>query len=335
MKGFDSPQDVIDWLQAYSASAAVGAALELGLPWLLAAAPMEAGEVSRTLGVPSARCRPWLRVLERTGLLERQPGGWALSAGARRAILDSYGRESWALLAAEERERFPAVLDLAPRLTLPEAAPEALPGGPEDYVQKMAEDPERARVFTRMLYELHRDLAEALAGALDASGVGRMLDLGGGSGVMSLALLRRNPGLTAVVVDIETVCAAGRRIAAENGLEDRITYLAADLTGPLPSGFDLALECDVGIYTETLFAKVREALNEGGRFLIADELIDDPDEAPTPWRLHWAFTAAISGPPANPMTPGRLKEMLAACGFTAIREAALPEGFSLIEARRE
>jgi hypothetical protein len=137
-----------------------------------------------------------------------------------------------------------------------------------------------------------------------------------------------------VVADIETVCAAGRRIAAENRLEDRITYQAVDLAGPLPSGFDLALECDVGLYTEALFARVREALNEGGRFVIVDELADDPDEAPTPWRLHWAFTAAISGPPSDPMTPGRLKEMLAACGFTAIREASLPDGVRLVEARR-
>jgi hypothetical protein len=34
------------------------------------------------------------------------------------------------------------------------------------------------------------------------------------------------------------------------------------------------------------------------------------------------------------MTPGRLKEMLTAGGFTEIREAALPDGFRLIEARR-
>lgn len=334
MNSFDSPTDVVDWLQAYAASAAVGAALELGLPWLLAEAPMRDEEVSRALGVPPGRCRRWLLVLERIGLIERLPGGWGPTAGARRAILDSYGRESWGLLAAEERERFPAVLDLAPRLTLPEAAPEASPDGSEDYVQKMAGDPERARVFTRMLYELHRDLAETLAGTLDVGGARRLLDIGGGSGVMSLALLRRHPGLSAVVADIATVCAAGRRIAAENRLEDRITYQAVDLAGPLPSGFDLALECDVGLYTEALFARVREALNEGGRFVIVDELADDPDEAPTPWRLHWAFTAAISGPPSDPMTPGRLKEMLAACGFTAIREASLPDGVRLVEARR-
>jgi len=274
-------------------------------------------------------------VLERIGVLKRLPGGWGPTAGARRAILESYGRESWALLAVEERERFPSVLDLAPRLTLPEAAPETSPGGPNDYVQKMAEDPERARVFTRMLYELHRDLAEILAGTLDVGGARRLLDIGGGSGVMSLALLRRNPGLSAVVADIETVCAAGRRIAAENGMEDRITYQAADLAGPLPSGFDLVLECDVGLYTEPVLGHVREALNEGGWFLILDQMADTPDEAPTPWVLHRSFTEAISGPPPDPMTPGRLKEMLAACGFTAIRETELPDGFRLIGARRE
>lgn len=334
MKGFESPQDVIDWLQAYAASAAVGAALELGLPWLLAEAPMGDEEVARALGVPLGRCRPWLRVLERIGLLERLPDGWTPTAWARRAILESYGRESWALLAAEERERLPTVLDLAPRLTLPEAAPAPSPGGLDGYVQQMVEDPERARVFTRMLYELHRSLADTLADLLDVGGARRLLDLGGGSGVMSLALLRRNPGLSAVVVDIETVCAAGRRIAAEAGLGERITYQAADLSGPLPSGFDLALECDVGVYTETLFTNVRKALREGGRFLILDQVADTPHEAPTPWVLHWSFTAAISGPAPDPMTPGRLKDMLAGCGFTVGGETVLPDGFRLIEARR-
>jgi SAM-dependent methyltransferase len=333
MRGFETPEDVIEWLQAYSASAALGAALELGLPWLLAARPMAGDEVARALGIPPARCRAWLLVLGRIGLLEAGPGGWGLSVGARRAILESYGPESWALLATEERERFPSVLDLAPRLTLPEADPSASPGGVDDYAQQMVDDPERARVFTRMLYELHQPLAEALAEALDARGARRLLDLGGGSGVMSLALLRRNPGLTSVVADIETVCAAGRIIAAENGLQDRITYLAADLVaGPLPGGFDLALECDVGVYNEMLFSNVREALNQGGRFVIVDQLPDTPDAVP-PGVLHWVFAASISGPPSDPMTTARLERMLAGCGFTISGEAALPDGFRMIEAR--
>ena len=74
----------------------------------------------------------------------------------------------------------------------------------------MVEDPERARRFTRMLYELHHALADELAGCLDMSDVDRVMDLGGGSGVLSMALLRRNPHLTAMVVDVANVCAVGR-----------------------------------------------------------------------------------------------------------------------------
>ncbi len=178
MKGFDSPQDVIDWLQAYAASAAVGAALELGLPWLLAAAPMEAGEVSRALGVPRGRCHRWLQVLERTGLLERQPGGWALSAGARRAILDSYGRESWALLAAEERERFPAVLDLAPRLTLPEAAPPTRRAGRRTTCSRWSTIPSGPGSSPGCSMSCTGIWPRRWPETLDVGGAGRLLDLG-------------------------------------------------------------------------------------------------------------------------------------------------------------
>ena len=81
-----------------------------------------------------------------------------------------------------------------------------------------------------------------------------MLDLGGGSGVVSLALLRKQHDLTSVVVDVENVCQAGREIASENKLEKRITYLAADfLQDDLPTGFDMVMLCDVGSFSEILF----------------------------------------------------------------------------------
>ena len=56
------------------------------------------------------------------------------------------------------------------------------------YLAEMEKDPEVARRFTRMLYEIHQPLAKELAGYLDLSGVDRLLDLGGGSGIISLAL---------------------------------------------------------------------------------------------------------------------------------------------------
>ena len=64
---------------------------------------------------------------------------------------------------------------------------------PPDYFTLLVEQPERSAQFTRMLYEIHVPLADELAASLPMDGVARLLDVGGGSGVMSLALLRRHP----------------------------------------------------------------------------------------------------------------------------------------------
>ena len=118
----------------------------------------------------------------------------------------------------------------------------------------MKRDPELARRFTRMLYEIHQPLAEALVEFLDLEGVERLLDVGGGSGVVSLALLRRHPGLRATVADIDNVCLAGREIADQTSQAERITYHATDFVeDELPTGFDLVLECDVNVFGERLF----------------------------------------------------------------------------------
>jgi 16S rRNA G1207 methylase RsmC len=92
----------------------------------------------------------------------------------------------------------------------------------------MAQSPERARRFTRMLGEIHRPLAAELAETLDMTGVRRLMDLGGGSGVVSLALLNRHPELTAVVVDI-----ANRRLEVKLS-DEELARRKAEWKAPEP-----------------------------------------------------------------------------------------------------
>jgi cyclopropane fatty-acyl-phospholipid synthase-like methyltransferase len=194
-----------------------------------------------------------------------------------------------------------------------------------------------------MIYELHQPLAAELAGYLDLTGAQRLLDLGGGSGVLSMALARRYPEMTFTVVDIPNVCAAGREIAVENALADRITYHPADfLSDELPSGFDVVLECDVNVYSEALFRKVRDSLNPGGRFLILDQFAPAEEVAPPP-RLHWAFAGSLIRPEFTFPTAARVRDQLEKAGFELLPDRPLPfapgpckkmtEGMDLIEAR--
>jgi predicted O-methyltransferase YrrM len=316
--------DVFDLMDAYLTSAALGAAMELGLFWLLDEGPLDAASVARALEIPVNRCRYWLQLLGSVGLLEQVSNGYAPSATARTAILDAYGQETWAFLAQEARMGFPVILDLALHIREPGSVWAALGLTPPDYFAQIVESPERARAFTRMLYEIHLPYADELANSLDMSGVERLMDLGGGSGVVSLALLRRYPHLSAVVVDIPNVCAAGREIAMENALEGRITYHAADyLQDDLPSGFDLVLECDAGPYSEALFRKIRAALNPGGRLVIVDHFTAAEDVAP-PSCLFWAFGGSLANPNATYTTITEIQARLTRAGFQPLSESTLP-----------
>ena len=237
MDGTLSPStadDVLDLLDVSFHSAALGAALELGLFWLLDEQPLDAEQVAREFEIPLKRCHYWMQLVERIGLIEAGPEGYRPSSTTRTSILEAYSKDTWGLLAEEARDRLPGLRDLSTSLREPGSAWRRLGLTPRMYLAEMEEDPKVALRFTRMLYEIHRPLAEELAKFLEMSGVERLLDLGGGSGVISLALLQRHPELSATVVDLANVCDAGREIAAERSLTERIAYHPADF---LQDGF--------------------------------------------------------------------------------------------------
>jgi len=317
--------DIFELMDSYVASAAVGTAMECGLFWLLAEEPRDVAFISESLNIPENRCRFWLQILHELGLLDRVSEGYAVSTTARTTILDAYSKDTWAFLARETRERFPAVRDLAVQIQQPGSPWDVQGLTPPDWLAALREQPDRAHQFTRMLYEVHLPLAEAVAESLPLDGVGRMMDVGGGSGVMSFAFLRRVPTLKAVVVEIENVCDAGREIARENALQDRIDYQVCDfLADDLPTGFDLILYCDVGCYQEALFHKMFSALSPGGRLVIVDKFGPERGLA-HPSRIHWALVGAMSGThPIRPTTED-VQGLLKQVGFSQSTVTQLPD----------
>jgi putative methyltransferase (TIGR04325 family) len=291
----ETTEDILELLDGYFVSAALGAAMELGVFWLLADQPLPASGVAESLGIPLNRCHTWLKLLCRLGLLEEGVEGYVPSLLARETILNAQSQHFWAFHAREDRHASRSVRDLALTIRKPAPAWEAANLTPPDEYRQLREDARYAADFTRMLYEIHLPLAEELANLIDLRGVKRVLDLGGGSGVVSFALLRKQPDLASVVVDVETVCQAGREIASENGVE-RIAYLAADiLQDDLPSGFDLVLLCDVGSFSDLLFRKIHDALKLNGRLVVVDKFaLTSTDPAPS--RLPGAFLSSLDHP---------------------------------------
>ena len=122
---------------------------------------------------------------------------------------------------------------------------------------------------------------------VSASGEGalRLLELGTGTGETAARLLERHPDASLVGVDESE----GMLSAARERLPgDRVTLHVSRLQDPLPQGpFDLVASALcvhhlVGAQKRSLFARVRDALRPGGRFVLADVVTPvDPADAVT------------------------------------------------------
>jgi len=289
-------EDIVELLDSYLVSAALGAAMELGVFWLLTKKPLSDINVAQNLNIPLNRCHHWLQILCKLGLLEDGPEGYAPTIVAQKAILNSQSQETWAFHAREDRDSALSVRDLALNISKPMSGWQARNLTPSEKLQQEQEDPSYISSFTRKLYEIHSPLAEQLADIIDLSGVQSLLDLGGGSGVISLALLHKKRDLTSVVVDFKSICRAGREIAFENKLEKRITYVPADfIRDDLPVGFDLVMLCDVGSFSEPLFRKIHNVLNPKGRLIIVDKFAPSRTN-PAASRLPSAFLYSMEYP---------------------------------------
>jgi len=140
----------------------------------------------------------------------------------------------------------------------------------------------------------------------------RVLDLGGGTGTTSRAVLDARPGARLVLVDENPEML---EVARETLPSARVEGLViADLADPLPGGpFDvivsaLAVHHLDGPQKRALFASVRDRLAERGRFALADVIVpDDPADAVTP----------LSPGYDKPDTAADVLDWLRGAGFTA------------------
>jgi len=101
----------------------------------------------------------------------------------------------------------------------------------------------------------------------------RVLDLGGGPGLVAQALVRQYPGLHATVFDWPPTAAVAGQLAADAGLQERIAILGGDLSqDTFGEGYDVIWCSSVLHFVPDcldLLRRVHDALRPGGLFISA------------------------------------------------------------------
>ncbi len=151
----------------------------------------------------------------------------------------------------------------------------------------------------------------------------RLLDVGGGDGAFACAAARHAPALQVQVFDLPGVVAGAARRFAQTGLASRCSAQGGDFfRDALPAGADLVTLLRVVHDHDDervlrLMRNVRQALNTGGRLLLAEPLADTPG-AEAMGHAYFGFYLLAMGR-GQPRSEARVRELLADAGFSRVR----------------
>jgi hypothetical protein len=192
---------------------------------------------------------------------------------------------------------------------------------------------EIATSVSRIMHCHSLPAAIELAGMSEVGGVRRLLDVGGGSGVFSIALAQRHPELRCTVMDLGAVCEVARRYISDGGVGDRVDAKPVDMFRERwPDGYDAILFSNVfhDWSAETNAKLARYAfgvLPSAGKIFLHEMLLEDGGGPPTTAGFSVRMVTSNEG---KQYTFTELADTLRAAGFVDIRERRAHLYYSLV-----
>jgi O-methyltransferase domain len=316
------------------------AADELGILVSIAAEPGSADELSTRLGLNRRVLGSVLALLSSLGYLAPRNGRYHVTDAARQHLLPSsplYWGGVWASMR-QDSELCKRLLEV---LTTPDSDAEIPDGDGDRNVDSWASgdiSAEKAASMARYMHSHSAAAAIAVAHSGLFASARRLLDVGGCTGVFSIALAERHPDLTCTILDLPAVCALTPAYVAERGLGSRIdTYTADMFREPWPDGYDAVFFSNIfhdwrPVTCLGLARRAFRVLPSGGTINLHEMLLSDDGAGP---RTTAAFSVLMAiGAQGQQFTFAQLESLLTQAGFTDIECYSTSPLHSLVRGRK-
>lgn len=252
----------------FKASRCVIAAERLQLFRKLDRRELTAVAIGRLIGLHQRHRETFLNILTALGLLLKRGNRYRVSRLARKYFITERGPHWTRLWSQYCADDFAALSVLEESLTTGRDYRKTLGTNRQPDYEMLRHDRRRAEDFTRMMHDTKRSQSKKLARRLDLSDYKALLDVGGGSGIMAMELVRTHPNLRACVQDFEPVCRAAKKIIKAEGFARRVATYAADMTEEIAAGYDVVMFWDIGAVPTVSLNLAYRALPSGGLLLI-------------------------------------------------------------------
>ncbi len=194
-------------------------------------------------------------------------------------------------------------------------------------------DPFRAASFDGYMAEWAYQWVPGVRDAYDWKRHHRIVDVGGGMGLLLTEILSVAPEATGVVLELPTTAATARWWFEERGVGDRAEAVDGNFFDELPVGDAVLLAQVLHDWPDADAAKIleraRAAVSPGGRVLLVERLLDGAGELPGAHAPIVLLMRNLFG--ATERTEDHFKEMAAAAGLVHRATHPAETGLHILE----
>ena len=215
-------------------------------------------------------------------------------------------------------------------------------GDHDDIFEVHRENDGKANAFTKWMHIRSLVTGASVAEKFDFSRFSRLVDIGGGSGGVSIMIARQNPHLKAVIYDIPPVCITAKKMISDFDLAENISALPGDMFKDnfrevFPRGTDIVVfsrilhdwpiqDC------EYLLRQAYDALLPGGIVMIIESLVDESDPSRlSPFLENLAMLYSTHG---EQFDRKEIENLLQITGFNNKSIEVIASNYNLITAQK-
>lgn len=198
-----------------------------------------------------------------------------------------------------------------------------------------ASHPAESRVFQNAMTALAGTLHKAAVQAYDFSGIGTIMDLGGGHGHLLAQILAKHPSMKGILLDLPNVVKDAGATFSRLGVADRARAVGGSFFEKLPEGADAHIMAHIihdwdDEHCVKILSNCRAAIAPGGRLLVVDAVLTGPNEPDFAKLLDLEMLLVPAG---QERTGAEFEALFARGGWKLTRIVPTAAGKSVIEGR--
>jgi len=307
------------------------AGVKLDLFTALAVAPCPASELSSSRGLDERGLAMLLDALVAMQLLEKQGECYSVTEDAEKFLnRKSPGYLGYIIMHHQHLVESWSRLDEA-----------VISGGPVRH--RVSHEPTEAEreSFLLGMFNLAMLIAPKVASHIDLSDRRRLLDLGGGPGTYAIHFCKKNPQLTATVLDLQTTRPFADATIQRFSMTERVDFVAGDFHDVhFSGGFDVAwlshvLHGEGAKRCVNLLSNAVEALDPGGLLLVQEFILDEQRVSPL-FPALFSLNMLLGTPEGQAYSEPEIVELMHQVGLSEIERLVidLPNGAGIMCGRK-